>query len=262
MIISFYRLSFYTQDVNYSEVSATLSEQIKRINACIEKFDSFIKVSSYNNMSIAVISEHDEMYFQHIDAVNLNDFKYDFVKWSGAFGSIYTTNKKYTTSIDFLPHNYINYVNEYEQADDYENNWLINNNDSDSDIWRHYVEVSDPDNIKVDSISYFNKDAKYNMYALTNQSDYFDGYYAAFSNYCFETLGWRYNNVVKFINVKNLANSYMLYDDIYKYIKDVKFPLILDDADKYETLNIFEIEYGYLRNNIYDPDNYEAYTTT
>ena len=258
----FYRLSFYTQDVNYPEVSATLSEQIKRINACIEKFDSFIKVSSYNNMSIAVVSEHDEMYFQHIDAVNLNDFKYDFVKWSGAFSSLYTTNKNYTTSIDFLPHNYINYVNEYEQADDYENNWLIDNNETDSDIWRHYVEVSDPDNIKVDSISYFNKDVKYNMYALTNQSDYFDGYYAAFSNYCFETLGWRYNNVVKFINVKNLANSYMLYDDIYKYIKDVKFPLILDDADKYETLNIFEIEYGYLRNNIYDPDNYEAYTTT
>ena len=36
------------------------------------------------------------------------------------------------------------------------------------------------------------------MHALTNQSDYFDGYYAAFSNYCFETLGWRYNTVVKF----------------------------------------------------------------
>ena len=257
----FYRMSFYTQEVNYPEITATLSEQIKRINACIEKFDSFIKVSSYNNMSLAVISEHDEMYFQHIDAVDLTEFKYDFVKWNGINDTIYTTNKKYLSSLDFLPHNNIIYVDKYEQIDDYENNWLYNDNDTDVNIWRHYVEVMDPENIKEDSISYFNKNVKYNMYALTNQSDYFDGYYAAFSNYCFETLGWRYNNIVKFINIKQLENSYMLYDDIYNYIKDVKYPLVLNDNDNYETLNIFNIEFGYLRNNIYDPDNYEAYTT-
>jgi hypothetical protein len=48
---------------------------------------------------------------------------------------------------------------------------------------------------------------------------------------------------------------------MYEFIKDIKFPIILNDADKYETLNIFNIKYGYLRNNIYDPDIYENYTT-
>ena len=257
----FYRLSFYTQDVDYPEVQATLSEQIKRIVACIEKFNSFIKVQSFNNISFSVISEHDEMYFQHIDAVDLTDFHYDYINWTNINSPIYTTNKEYSESIDFLPHSNINYVTEYDQAIDDVSVWLTNLTTNTNSEWRHYIEVSDPRNIKEDSISYFNKDVKYNMFALTNQSDYFDGYYAAFSNYCFETLGWRYNNIVKFINVKNLTNSYVIYKDMYEFIKDIKFPIILNDADKYETLNIFNIKYGYLRNNIYDPDIYENYTT-
>ena len=81
--------------------------------------------------------------------------------------------------------------------------WISGINESDKttddqNIWHCYVEAEDPRNIKYDSISYFNPNNKYLMHALTNQSDYFDGYYAAFSNYCFETLGWRYNTVVKF----------------------------------------------------------------
>jgi len=51
------------------------------------------------------------------------------------------------------------------------------------------------------------------MHALTNQSDYFDGYYAAFSNYGFESIGWRYNTIVKFMSVSDLKNTYTLYDD-------------------------------------------------
>ena len=266
----FFRMSFYTQDVAYPEIEATLAEQIRRINACIEKFDTFIKVQSFNNISLSVIADHDEMYFQHIDAVDLNDFKYDYINWDGVGENIYSTNDVYTDSISYLltDNSKLILVNEYEQIEDEYNTWLTGvdfpvnpRNSDDKKIWKHYVETSDPRNIKEDSISYFNKDVKYKMFALTNQSDYFDGYYAAFSNYCFETLGWRYNNIVKFINVKNLSNSYVLYDDIYKFIKDVKFPIILNDADQYETLNIFNIEYGYLRNNIYDPDFYEAFTT-
>jgi len=94
------------------------------------------------------------------------------------------------------------------------------------------------------------------MYALSNQSDYFDGYYTAFSNYGFETLGWRYNSIVKFIKINDLNNSYVLYDNINEYIKDIKYPLVINDQDSYETLNIFKINAGYIHNNIYDPDIY------
>ena len=259
----FIRISFYTQDVNYPEISATLSDQIKRIVNCIKKFDTFIKVSSYNNMSIAVISEHNDMYFQHIDAVDLIAFKYDYVNWMNITEKLITTNRNYLNSIQFLPHQDIEYVDIYDQTTDNEHEWLKNlSTDADNEYWRHYVEVEDPENIKLDTISYFNKDTKYNMYALTNQSDYFDTYYVAFCNYCFETLGWRYNNIVKFINIDSLNNSYnLIYKDIYEFVKDIKYLLVQNTAGNYETLNTFNIKYGYLRNNIYDPDLYEAYTT-
>ena len=261
----FYRMSFYTQDVNYPEYSATLPEQINRIIKCIEKFDSFIEVKSHNNMSFSVISKHDEMYFQHIDKQDFNDFDFDFVNWYNITSNLYITNKDYSDSVDFMPHINIEYVNKYDQAEDNERDWLTDipedlDDTEETTKWRHYVEAEDPKNIKQDSLSYFNKDIKYNMFALSNQSDYFDGYYAAFSNYCFETLGWRYNNIVKFIKVNDLNNKYVLYDDIAPFIKDVKYPLAINVDGEYETLNMFNIEYGYLRNNIYDPDIYESYT--
>lgn len=258
----FVRMSFYTQDVNYPEVTATLSDQIKRIVHCIEKFDTFIKVSSYNNMSLAVISEHPEMYFQHIAAVDLTDFKYDYVNWTNITGDLITTNTEYTDSIDFMNHQNIIDVSHYIQADDKEHDWLSYlTTEANDENWRHYIEVEDPYNIKYDSLSYFNKDTKYKMFALSNQSDYFDSYYTAFSNYNFETLGWRYNNIVKFINIDNLKNSYVVYDDIYEFVKDIKFPLVQTSEGSYETVMQFNINYGYLRNNIYDPDLYEAYTS-
>jgi hypothetical protein len=178
-------------------------------------------------MSLAVISEHPEMYFQHIAAVDLTDFKYDYVNWTNITGDLITTNTEYTDSIDFMNHQNIIDVSHYIQADDKEHDWLSYlTTEADDENWRHYIEAEDPYNIKYDSLSYFNKDTKYKMFVLSNQSDYFDSYYTAFSNYNFETLGWRYNNIVKFINIDNLKNSYVVYDDIYEFVKDIKFPLV------------------------------------
>jgi hypothetical protein len=202
----FYRISFYSQNTEYPEISATIEDQIKRIIACILKFDTFIYVGSHDSTSMSIISEYDEMYLQHIAAPDLNAFKFDFVNLTAINSTLYTTNKNYTSSIDFMKYNDISTnIDIYDQKIDDKNDW-ININDSaistseDTVItnWRHYVETEDPVNIKEDNISYFNKNITYNMYALTNQSDYFEGYYTPFSNYSFETLGWRHNSIVKF----------------------------------------------------------------
>jgi hypothetical protein len=75
------------------------------------------------------------------------------------------------------------------------------------------------------------------MHALTNQSDYFDGYYAAFCNYGFETIGWRYNTVVKFMKVSDMKNNYALYnDEVYNFVKKVKYPIVMTDDNMYETM--------------------------
>ena len=63
----FYRISFYSQDTEYNDITASLDIQINRIIKCIEKFNTdIIRVQSYNDNSISIISSYDSMYVQHI----------------------------------------------------------------------------------------------------------------------------------------------------------------------------------------------------
>ena len=267
----FYRISFYSQDLEYNDITATLDVQINRIIKCIEKFNTnIIKVGSYNDKSISIISSYDNMYVQHILTPKFDDFHYDyfgFDKVNGLVSSLYTTNKEYNNSISFIKHNGIKYIENDIQPDDNENDWIKNidnnfehnylNNISDLHC---YVESEDPVNIKDDTISYFNSNITYEMHALTNQSDYFDNYYCAFSNYCFETLGWRYNNVVKFKSTKELNYTYSVNTDISDLVNKIKYPLIYNTNGIYDAVNVFNITNGYLRNNVWEPDNYKNYS--
>lgn len=208
----FYRISFYSQDTEYNDITASLDVQINRIIKCIEKFNTdIIRVQSYNDNSISIISSYDSMYVQHILPPKFDDFSYDYTAYTGINGIIYTTNKEYTDSLDFLPHKEIKYIENNSLAHDDENDWITFDDKNElkkyvndpSICWHCYVESEDINNIKSDTISYFNNNMTYEMHALTNQSDFFDNYYCAFSNYSFETLGWRYNNIVKFEPTKN-----------------------------------------------------------
>lgn len=257
----FYRISFYSQDLVYNDITASLDVQINRIIKCIEKFNTdIIRVQSYNDNSISIISSYDSMYVQHILPPKFDDFSYDYTAYTGINGSIYTTNNEYTNSIDFLPHKEIKYIEINSLAHDDENDWITYINDENVECWHCYVESEDNSNIKSDTISYFNSNMTYDMHALTNQSDFFDNYYCAFSNYSFETLGWRYNNIVKFEHTKKLNYTYQINTDIADLINKVKYPLVYNVNGIYDTLNSFDIINGYLRNNIFEPDTYKAYT--
>ena len=117
----------------------------------------------------------------------------------------------------------IKYIENNSLAHDDENDWItyVDNKDININCWHCYVESEDINNIKSDTISYFNNNMTYKMHALTNQSDFFDNYYCAFSNYSFETLGWRYNNIVKFEPTKKLNYTYQINTDIADLINKV-----------------------------------------
>lgn len=257
----FYRISFYSQDTEYNDITASLDIQINRIIKCIEKFNTnIIRVQSYNDNSISIISSYDSMYVQHILPPKFDDFSYDYTAYTGIDGSIYTTNKEYTDSLDFLPHKEIKYIENNSLAHDDENDWITYVDNKDIKCWHCYVESEDINNIKSDTISYFNNNMTYKMHALTNQSDFFDNYYCAFSNYSFETLGWRYNNIVKFEPTKKLNYTYQINTDIADLINKVKYPLVYNVNGIYDTVNTFNIINGYLRNNIFETDLYKNYT--
>lgn len=257
----FYRISFYSQDTEYNDITASLDIQINRIIKCIEKFNTdIIRVQSYNDNSISIISSYDSMYVQHILPPKFDDFSYDYTAYTGINGIIYTTNKEYTDSLDFLPHKEIKYIENNSLAHDDENDWITYVDNKDINCWHCYVESEDINNIKSDTISYFNNNMTYKMHALTNQSDFFDNYYCAFSNYSFETLGWRYNNIVKFEHTKKLNYTYQINTDIADLINKVKYPLVYNINGIYDTVNTFNIINCYLRNNIFETDLYKNYT--
>lgn len=63
-----YRLSFYSQDLEDESKPASIKEQIKRIKACIEKFNQDFYVSSSSSETLNIVSLRDNVYLQHISA--------------------------------------------------------------------------------------------------------------------------------------------------------------------------------------------------
>lgn len=260
------RISFYTQDVLYPEVTASISEQIKRIIACIDKFkeDNAFTVSYHDNTTLSVISSYYNTYLQHIAAPDLDSFKYDYLHIAEIQNDklhICTTNKEYTDSISYLTDN-ISYNIDIDQLlhnDEY--NYLnISEDIMNNTRYYSYVETSDPANIKTDNISYYNSDVTYYMKPMSNVSEYYDMYYIPFANFDFETLGWRHNTVVKFIDTTELKHTYVLYDDITAAIKNIDTPLVFTANNTYETIRKFNISSGHLTNNIVNPVMYDKYS--
>lgn len=81
-----YRLSFYTQDLSDPDKTASLGEQLKRIRACIRKFDgSNMYVGDVNDDTISFFATYNEddviyndIYFQHILIDNAEE---DYVRY-------------------------------------------------------------------------------------------------------------------------------------------------------------------------------------
>ena len=74
-----YRISFYTQSLAEPDKPAALDEQIRRLVAAIRKGCEFASVETYSGDMIGLVSAHDNVWFQHIEAPNhfaLPDFGY------------------------------------------------------------------------------------------------------------------------------------------------------------------------------------------
>ena len=266
--VIFKRISFYSQDILYPEIPATINEQLNRINACIDKFkaDNNISVSFKDKSSISIISNHIDTYLQHIAASDLNAFNYDYMHISALKNNelhICTTNIHNTKSLEYISTNILTNIKKDDQLINSEYQSItsldsseINNNYT----WYSYVECTDSTNIKEDNISYFNKSLIFNMKAMSPITEYYDSYYIPFSNYMFETLGWRHSSIVKFISPHIINNMYVLYNDISDKLINITSPLVYTKNNTYETVYKLNIQHGYLSNNIINPNTYSMFT--
>lgn len=270
-IVTFNRVTFYTQNTLYPEITASVEDQIKRIIAAIELFEQdYLSVSYHDDKSISIISTHNETYLQHIAAPDITSLKYDYLHVTSIKDNrihVCTTNENCSESLSYITDQIEHNIQIDKLIDDECYNYLniLENNDASiietSSTYNYfsYVEAEEQDNIITDNFSYFNNSVTYNMKALSNITEYFDIYYVPFANYEFETIGWRHNNIVQFMNVKDLPHTYVLYSDIEDKIKDIVSPIVFTNTGLYESIHKFDIVSGYYTNNVINPVLYGSY---
>lgn len=115
-----FRLCFYSQDLGNSAAPAQIYDQIKRINACIEKFNYKFYMADNTSRSFSIISSQKNTVFQHItkDILNyehdsellLNIETIDTISESDmeTMNNIYDSKKEIDTTFDYF--NTIKYV--------------------------------------------------------------------------------------------------------------------------------------------------------
>lgn len=153
-----YRISFYTQDLTDSTKTAALSEQLKRISACIKKLNADLYVSDITENAISFMSSLTDIYFQHITADILD------------------------ASLNFKDS--LHYLMDFETTE------------------------------QEDSIVYFSNRVHSMMHPLNFDENLYGQEMGIFSLIDFELIGWRFSNIVKFIEFNKSGKYYKLSADL------------------------------------------------
>lgn len=262
-----YRLTFYTQDTTDSTKLASVSEQIERICACIRKFNSFVRVTAKSEDSIGIVSTEEDVYFQHIAAVNKNDEP--------------TLQKLYVTEeYDSVEHDYKTYINysakESITKTDYESyikslydemkkdgrNVGVRYEDDAYElddkfytkksvgVVTNFVEYENPENTIVDTIHYFSRVHDTVMRPISPDTHHYDRTFGVFSLFGFESLGWRYSNIIKFKRPTDFKHPFVVYDNLQEILKYVRHPLVKISDKKFESMLLCNIDNDYLTDNV------------
>lgn len=257
----FYRLAFYTQSLEDPNVLATVPEQLARIRAAISKFNSFVTVESVNEDTIGISTKHNEVYFQHIlPSSEVNSLSYEVMYMTGNTLN-FTGDKSRIDDSTIWPFevnslmkdaglstdNRPSFGNKSEVFD--KKAYVPSSENVKNNICAEYCEFTDPVNQTVDTIRYFSKTLRTNMYPLNPRSYDYRLKYSVFSTFGYDVLGWRYSSVVKFKSMKEFGYAFMIYDDIEEILKVEKHPIVKTVNDTFESIRKIKIETGYVTDN-------------
>ena len=255
---SFYRISFYSQSTTDASVPATVPEQMARIRAAIARFGMFVKVTSYDDDTLCVVSSADDTYFQHIMPVNRYDdpaFYQMYVTAADSGYALHYTGPKsdevtygsYITGIrrilgqTLIPQDMPDRTSRAYDGKFYTTQGVTRAAD--------YVEYEDPANIITDTIRYFSRTSESDMHVLSPDTDTYSSMYMPLSMFGFENLGWRYSSVIPFKKMTDYTWPYAVYDDMEAILKFTKHPLAKGVNGRFETIRRQKTETGYLTDN-------------
>ena len=147
--------------------------------------------------------------------------------------------------IEFDSHPSTNYIRAELTSDDI---LYLSNIDTQNAVL--YTDYNSDSNRVEDTIRYFSKNVKSYMKPMSPDSVHFLEKYAVFSMFGFESLGWRYQNIVKFKNMSELKNPVVVYDDIDLILNTEKHPLVKSVHGTYEVISKTVFESGYITDDV------------
>lgn len=207
-----FRLNFYTQSEFDNEENADLSAQVKRLKTCFEVLNEYfgfkINVLSSNKDSFSIVTDYEDVYFQHITNEILDN---DYVE---------IASKK----TDY----------HHENPDGFDVKYFQTNI---GDLY--YDSVREVDDLGPDeTVLYFGRDdLGVKLFALDNKSKLYSSDSYLFAPINFELLGWRKSSVVRLAKFAKY-NYEIEVDDISKFRVNT---LVKSTMGHYVRLKDFEI---------------------
>ena len=251
-----YRVSFYTQSLSDETVVAELPVQIYRLAAAIRKCCSFATVKMVSDNMLGLVSNHTDVWFQHIAAPNHNkipEFGYmtidgDCIKYGGRIDNENKTIHEIEKSLN----EFTGRIFTTEYVDDirfYGGRVTAPADKIDTERTVAYAEYEEKDSVTDDYIRYYNPDCVMKMHLLSPDTWWYSPEFVAFSLGGFETLGWRYSSIVQFMNTQTANISYDIYDPVINIFNSIRYPLVKSTDGNFYPIPNFEIGKSYLTDN-------------
>ena len=179
-----FRLCFYSQDIFNADQTADMEDQLKRIAACIKKFNYAFYTGYATEDSISIISNKPNTYIQHITSDILN--------------IPYNKDLYSKLNLDFMSEedrqNEINRI-----SDIYKNNGIT---DETFEFLNEIVTDVKVYPTSFDTVNYTQKTV-------------------GFAPIDFELLGWRKSSIVKFIQMPKMSYEISLHNDSLDYFNTI-----------------------------------------
>ena len=255
-----YRVSFYTQSLSDETIAAELSEQLKRLSAAIRKSCPFASVESVSDDMLGLVSSHDNVWFQHIEAPNhvrLPEFGYMTVdevgddlnvKWGGRQETDREMIDSLVSSLETFTRKKVTqtYIDDIRYSDGHVTAPLKKMN---TDRAVAYVEYDADDCAIDDYIRFYNQDVVMKMRPVSPDTWWYSPEFLSFSLYGFESLGWRYSSIVRFINTDAVKVAYDVYDSVEDILSSIRYPLVKAQDGNFYPIPRFQFGCSYLTDN-------------
>ena len=233
---------------------------MERLAAAVRKSCPFTYIESISDETLGLVSTHDNVWFQHIEAPNhkrLPEFGYMTVdeagndlnmKWGGRPESDCGMIDYLADALSSFTRKNVTktYIDDMRYSDGCV---TAPSGKLNTERTVAYVEYDAEDCTVDDYIRYYNPDTVMKMRPVSPDTWWYSPEFLSFSLSGFETLGWRYSSLVRFITTDFVKYAYDIYDSVEDLLSSIRYPLVKAEDGNFYPIPRFVLGCSYLTDN-------------